>query len=455
MVKKILKALLLLIFMSSCALVLHSANATVSSQVTEVSSALGNGSTTNYTISFPFLDNDDIQVYLRDESTSTVIETLLTYASGAGHYTISGGDPGTTVVMGTAPNSSQRVKIKRHVVRTQPVDYDENAAFPFSDHEEQMDRTIMALQELSNSVDNIEVSGVSTPLPVTVGGTGTNLAGSTGVVKVTAGVVSVSTITDSDIANNAAITRTKLASSSVHGLLINDAQGNIGASSLLPPNLGGTGAATLTANNVILGNGIAAVQFVAPGTSGNVLQSNGSSWISGASTVASTPAYWSGYMSNDCTWSSTTTSFADPSADATCTCVQLQNNGMSTVSTDAASCTSGAGTSGSRTPQIKFYVPRAGVYKITAVWGIISSSGGGTNAIQMTDGSNVLIGSEQAGSNASPNGLMSVGFLSASTVTQYTVKQRVYVTGGTGTFGANFGAPSNNMVLFWTIEEFR
>jgi phage host-nuclease inhibitor protein Gam len=45
---------------------------------------------------------------------------------------------------------------------------------------------------------------------------------------------------------------------------------------------GGTGATTLTANNVILGNGTSAVQFVAPGTSGNVLTSNGTTWVSQA-----------------------------------------------------------------------------------------------------------------------------------------------------------------------------
>lgn len=43
---------------------------------------------------------------------------------------------------------------------------------------------------------------------------------------------------------------------------------------------GGTGAATLDANNVILGNGTSAVQFVAPGTNGNVLTSNGTTWTS-------------------------------------------------------------------------------------------------------------------------------------------------------------------------------
>jgi hypothetical protein len=47
---------------------------------------------------------------------------------------------------------------------------------------------------------------------------------------------------------------------------------------------GGTGASTLTANNVILGNGTSAVQFVAPGTNGNVLTSNGTTWTSAAAT---------------------------------------------------------------------------------------------------------------------------------------------------------------------------
>lgn len=45
---------------------------------------------------------------------------------------------------------------------------------------------------------------------------------------------------------------------------------------------GGTGATTLTANNVILGNGTSSVLFVAPGTSGNVLSSNGTTWASTA-----------------------------------------------------------------------------------------------------------------------------------------------------------------------------
>jgi hypothetical protein len=50
---------------------------------------------------------------------------------------------------------------------------------------------------------------------------------------------------------------------------------------------GGTGQASLTANNVILGNGTNNVIFVAPGTSGNVLTSNNGTWISAAATGGS------------------------------------------------------------------------------------------------------------------------------------------------------------------------
>jgi hypothetical protein len=50
----------------------------------------------------------------------------------------------------------------------------------------------------------------------------------------------------------------------------------------LAPSQGGTGLATLTANNVVLGNGTSAVQFVAPSTTGNLLTSNGTTWTSAA-----------------------------------------------------------------------------------------------------------------------------------------------------------------------------
>ena len=52
---------------------------------------------------------------------------------------------------------------------------------------------------------------------------------------------------------------------------------------------GGTGLATLTDKNVILGAGTATPTFVAPGTSGNVLTSNGTTWTSAAAAGGSLP----------------------------------------------------------------------------------------------------------------------------------------------------------------------
>jgi hypothetical protein len=63
----------------------------------------------------------------------------------------------------------------------------------------------------------------------------------------------------------------------------------------LPVANGGTGATTLTLNNVLLGNGTSAPLAVAPGTNGNVLTSNGTTWSSTApaSTVSlSTANTW-------------------------------------------------------------------------------------------------------------------------------------------------------------------
>ena len=58
--------------------------------------------------------------------------------------------------------------------------------------------------------------------------------------------------------------------------------GTINGSAAVGVANGGTGATSLTANNVILGNGTSAVQTVAPGTNGNVLTSNGTTWQSTA-----------------------------------------------------------------------------------------------------------------------------------------------------------------------------
>ena len=69
----------------------------------------------------------------------------------------------------------------------------------------------------------------------------------------------------------------------------------------LPAGSGGTGANTLTAESVVIGNGTSSVKFVAPGTASNVLTSNGTAWVSQAAAagggdyimqVFTTPGTW-------------------------------------------------------------------------------------------------------------------------------------------------------------------
>lgn len=60
------------------------------------------------------------------------------------------------------------------------------------------------------------------------------------------------------------------------------------SSGTLPVSSGGTGAATLTSNALLTGNGTSAVGTIAVGTSGKVLYSNGTNWVAGTTTAAST-----------------------------------------------------------------------------------------------------------------------------------------------------------------------
>uniref|UniRef100_UPI0040476453 hypothetical protein n=1 Tax=Algoriphagus sp. TaxID=1872435 RepID=UPI0040476453 len=70
----------------------------------------------------------------------------------------------------------------------------------------------------------------------------------------------------------------------------------------LPVANGGTGTTTLTANNVLVGNGTSALQSVAPGTNGNVLTSDGTTWTSvppaaglpSSGNIAGDMLYWNG-----------------------------------------------------------------------------------------------------------------------------------------------------------------
>lgn len=93
---------------------------------------------------------------------------------------------------------------------------------------------------------------------------------------------------------------------------------NVGtnATGTLPVANGGTSASTLPANNVLLGNGTSALQAVAPGTNGNYLRSNGTTWVSqaGATGTVSSVATGNGLSGGTITTSGTL-SIAAPGAN--------------------------------------------------------------------------------------------------------------------------------------------
>jgi len=137
-------------------------------------------------------------------------------------------------------------------------------------------------------------SALSVPTTLSVGSNGvvgslptgevTSVLGVTNEVLVwdAAGALASSFLTNVNIDAAAAIARTKLASGTADHVIINNGSGVMSSEAQLGVPRGGTGAATLPLNNVILGNGTSAVQSVAPGTTGNVLTSDGTTWTSAA-----------------------------------------------------------------------------------------------------------------------------------------------------------------------------
>lgn len=166
--KKLYPAILGAALLGISALIGIESKATITDLDIKTISALGTGSSQNFTIGFDFQDNSQLRVYLQNESVTPVTRTVVPFGAGPGKYTVGGGNPGTTVIMGTSTTSTQRVVIVRQTPLTQPVDYVETEAFPAEDHEEQMDRVTQSLQELSGSIANkIGYSTASTATPPT------------------------------------------------------------------------------------------------------------------------------------------------------------------------------------------------------------------------------------------------------------------------------------------------
>jgi hypothetical protein len=115
---------------------------TVSSSVNRNDYA-GNGSTTNFAVSFRFLQNSDVKATLRDALSNETLQVETT------DYTLTGAGAagGGTLVMIVAPPTGTTLTIQRDVPATQETDYVENDEFPAESHEDALDKLTMLVQQ--------------------------------------------------------------------------------------------------------------------------------------------------------------------------------------------------------------------------------------------------------------------------------------------------------------------
>jgi len=121
----------------------------------------GNGSTKDFSVTWPYFADTDLVVTLRDDTTGT--DTLQAISTDYTATTPSPA-PGTgTVTFVAAPASGETVVIERAVPLTQQIDYVEDDAFSAASHEEALDRACLHAQERKSDVDHTPKFPASDP----------------------------------------------------------------------------------------------------------------------------------------------------------------------------------------------------------------------------------------------------------------------------------------------------
>ena len=132
---------------------------TISSLVVK-NSYSGDGSTANFTYTFPIHSTSEISVIIRS---STGVETTKTLTT---HYTIvDNGSAGGTITFtsGNIPASGETIVLIRNTNLTQEVDYIANDPFPAETHEAALDKLVLQVQEVQEELDRaLKVSRTNT-----------------------------------------------------------------------------------------------------------------------------------------------------------------------------------------------------------------------------------------------------------------------------------------------------
>lgn len=131
------------------------------SSTTVKNSYSGNGTLDTFTYTFKIFADSDLQVIIRSALGTETVKTLTT------HYTVTGAGSasGGTIVFtsGNIPSATETVVIRRAVPQTQAIDYIANDPFPAESHEEGLDRSMMAIQQVQEELDRaIKISRTNT-----------------------------------------------------------------------------------------------------------------------------------------------------------------------------------------------------------------------------------------------------------------------------------------------------
>jgi hypothetical protein len=331
----------------------------------------------------------------------------------------------------------------------------------------------------SNATDVVDVNThltsltLGSPLPVASGGTGSNTGSGAALTNLNASNVSSGTLVVSyggTGAGNAAGARVNLlpsyagnagkllalnaggtdtewisaggagtvtsvnASTAISGLSFSGgpvtSAGTLTLSGTLGVQGGGTGTTSLTSGAVLIGNGISAVSSVSPGTSGNVLTSNGSAWVSqaaGASGVTSVTGSGSGI-----------------SISPTTGAVVVQNTGVTSVTAGSgitvSASTGGITISASGASGVSSFNTRTGAVTLSS--SDVTTALGYTPVQPNGTGASGTWGINVSGSAATANAL--------NTSNNYQVNSLGVGTAGSGTAGEI--RATNNVTAFYSSD---